>query len=115
MYAEKFEFDSFMEESNINLKAVDMNLRIMLRSIFFQDNSEFRNKFADVHNRILEFGINVKWASEFKGPIKKITNENANSSDKGLLLFLIGVLILGISVSLITFVVEILRFHFHTF
>ena len=38
------EFDSLMEESKIILKAVDVNLPIMLRSIFFQDNSQFRLK-----------------------------------------------------------------------
>ena len=71
LIAKREEFMNHQSENIVKIEAVDMDLPIMIQCIFFKYNSEFRNKFAQVHNRIIESGIDVKWASEFKDLTEK--------------------------------------------
>ena len=94
-----------------NFTLVDMDLPILVFAYNFKKLSPFRIEFGEIENRILEFGLDIKWARDLKvvKPIEKDIEIDTNK--KFLIINLICILLIGISLSFVALIFELVWHH----
>ena len=91
-----------------NFTLVDINLPIIVYTNTFKELSPFREKFDEIETRIIEFGLNIKWANDLKvnRPVKEEIEADVN--DEVLLINLLFVIVMGSLLSIMVFIFELI-------
>ena len=84
-----------------------MNLPIIINVIFFRENSIFRTKFEVAETRFREFGLEAKWASDFKVLRPEKKRSGFDTDNHTFVTSLIFFLLIGWSISITVFLPEL--------
>ena len=91
-------------------EVVDFNLPIQLATTCFALNSPFRKKFAEMHGKVYEFGLDKKWAENFKVTLRIDNNKNPDlaSDSKKLVTVLSSLIVIGAVLGFASFFLEMI-------
>ena len=109
--AEKFLYTNNHKLGGIKHKISDLTVSQAYSTIIFPQNSPFRNKFADIHQRIMEFGLDVKWRSDYDHANKidkRIKHDKEDDEDDPLVWALLAIMIFEIIISFVVLCFEYL-------